>query len=174
MLHYLTEEFGNAWSTSHSYGSTVGLAVKEAHRNVGDLIGCSPGSLVFTGSATEANSLALMGVMKTAPPGSRFLISAAEHSSVIRCANQLSREDHHLTVIPVDEFCVVDPQHIANSIDENTVLVSVIFANNEVGSLNPIHEIGKLCSDAKVLFHTDANRPWVRFRSISLAFEPTS
>jgi aspartate aminotransferase-like enzyme len=116
--------------------------VKAARKNVADLMGCPSSCVVFTGSASEANNIALGGVMRSSPRGSHLVISAAEHNSVLSSAEQLRSEGFEVTILPVDEQCAVDPRSVAANLRENTVLVSVMFANNEVGTLNPIDEIG--------------------------------
>ena len=158
MLPYFTDEYGNAASITHSYGARAESAVETAREQVGQLIGCDAKSIIFTSGATESNNLALLGVMRAAAAGSHLIINAAEHKAVIDPAKRLEREGFEVTVLPVDQYGMVAPQSIAASLRPNTVLISVMFANNEVGSVNPIMEIGAICREAEVLCHVDATQ----------------
>lgn len=158
MLPYFTEEYGNASSVDHSYGRRAADAVETARKQVAKLIACEPSEVLFTSGATEANNIALKGVMCAAGQGGHLIVNAAEHKAILDPAKRLKREGYEATVLPVDEYGRVDPQSVATAIRPETKLVSVMLANNEVGTLNPIAEIGHVCRDAGVLFHTDATQ----------------
>lgn len=156
MLPYFTAKFGNAASVNHAYGQEAAAAVENARAQVAALLGSEPSSIVFTSGATEANNLAIKGVLRAAAPGSHFITTAAEHRAVLDPAKKLKRAGFGVTVLPVDEHGLVDPQRIDEAITEKTVLVSVMTANNEVGSLSSIEAIGGVCRRRGVPFHTDA------------------
>lgn len=156
MLPFFTEKFGNAASVNHAYGSEAAEAVESARCQVADLLNVAPQCLVFTSGATEANNLALKGIVGKAARNCHVVSTAAEHRSVLDPLRRLARSGMELTLLPVDSYGLIDPAHVAAALRENTVLVSVILANNEVGSINPIREIGAVCRERGVLFHTDA------------------
>lgn len=156
MLPYFCEKFGNAASVNHVFGWRAAEAVEEARAQIARLLGTNPRSLIFTSGATEANNLALKGVMWRSPPGSHLVIGAAEHRAVIDPARRLEREGYALTIVPVDRFGRLEPQRVADAIRPETVLVSAMLANNEVGTLNPLEELGNLCRRRNVLLHCDA------------------
>jgi cysteine desulfurase len=156
MLPYFGENFGNAASVNHVYGWEAAEAVETAREKIAELLQTDARSLVFTSGATEANNLAIKGVLQAAPPQSHVITTAAEHRSVLDPLRHLARRGTEVTFLNVDSAARVTPDDIARAIRPNTVLVSVIWANNEVGSLNPIREIGELCRERGILFHTDA------------------
>lgn len=158
MLPFLTEEYGNAASVTHIYGLDAHAAVQEARQRVSDLLQCDPRDIVFTSGATESNNIALKGVLRGASPGSHLIINAAEHKAVIDPARKLEREGFEVTVLPVDTWGMVDPSGVKDHLKPTTALVSVMHANNEVGTVNPINDIGAICRDADVVFHTDATQ----------------
>jgi cysteine desulfurase len=156
MLPYFRERFGNAASVNHPYGWEAAEAVETAREEIARLLNTDARCLIFTSGATEANNLALKGVVQAAPPQSHVITTAAEHRSVLDPLRRLQRTGTELTILDVDEHARIAPADVAQAIRANTVLVSVICANNEVGSLNRIGEIGELCRERGVLFHTDA------------------
>ncbi|MCC7420128.1 MAG: cysteine desulfurase [Planctomycetaceae bacterium] len=156
MMPYFTTAFGNAASINHAYGRAAAEAVETARGQVAALVGVEPRCVVFTSGATEANNLAIKGVMRAAPAGSHIITTAAEHRAVLDPAKRLKRAGCEVTVLPVDVHGVVDVGRIAEALTPRTVLVSVMAANNEVGSLSPLNEIGRVCRNRGVLFHTDA------------------
>lgn len=156
MLPYFTEKFGNAASINHAYGWQARDAVEAAREQVASLLSASPRSILFTSGATEANNLALKGVPRAAGQGSHLITTAAEHKSVLDPANRLQRSGHEITLLPVDRCGMAHPEQVAAALRPNTVLVSVILANNEVGTLNPVREIAALCRERGVFCHTDA------------------
>ncbi|MFN0052896.1 MAG: cysteine desulfurase family protein [Planctomycetales bacterium] len=158
MLPYWRERFGNAASVNHAYGWQAAEAVEQARATLARWLGTTPQSLIFTSGATEANNLALKGVMRRSAPGSHLVIAAAEHRAVLDPARRLAREGYRLTVLPVDRYGAVDPQQVTEAIEPGAALVSVMLANNEVGTINPIREIGEVCRRRGVLLHCDASQ----------------
>src|SRR5262249_23486602 len=141
MVAYFFEKFGNAASVNHAFGWRAAESVENARSQLATLLGTTPRSLIFTSGATEANNLALKGVLGRSSAGSHLIISATEHRAVIDPARRLEREGYTLTVVSVDRLGMADPRQLAEAIRPNTVLVSVMLANNEVGTIQPIAEI---------------------------------
>ena len=158
MLPYFTEKFGNPGSVTHVYGREAEAAVEEARGQVAALIGAEPREIVFTSGATESNNLALKGAAHFHRPLGRdhIVTVATEHKCVLESAAALQREGFRVTVLPVDALGIVDLAALAAAIDERTAVVSVMAANNEIGVLQPLAEIGALCRERGVLFHSDA------------------
>lgn len=157
MLPYLKECYGNP-SSVYSMGRETRKAVEKSREQVANAIGATPQEIYFTSCATESNNWAIKGVLKhLAKKGKNHLItSKIEHHAVLHTANVLEKEGIEVTYVSVDEYGVVDLEELKNSIKENTALVSIMFANNEIGTIQPIKEIGEICKNANVLFHTDA------------------
>ena len=156
MLPYLAQHFGNP-SSSHPYGAKAAEAVHAARVAVADLLGAAADEIVFTGSATEANNLALLGVARALTGARRHLVvSAVEHPAVIEPALHLQSEGWELSVIPVDAYGRVDPAEVAAALRPDTALVSIMHANNEVGTIQPVAEIAAVTRARGVLLHTDA------------------
>ena len=157
MLPYFTEQYGNAASLTHAFGREAEEAVEHAREQVAGLIGAHPRDIVFTSGATESNNLALKGVAAMyRPKGDHFVTVATEHKAVLDPIRRLGREGFKVTILPVDVHGRVSVEQIARSLTPQTILVSVMAANNEIGTLHPIREIGRLCKERDVLFHTDA------------------
>ena len=159
MLPYLSETFGNA-SSLHEYGRNAAAALDEAHSVVGCAIGARASEIVFTGCGTEADNLALRGVAFAARQrgrGNHIITAPVEHHAVEGTAHQL-RElfGFDVTMLPVDGCGRVDPDEVRRALREDTTLVSIMLANNEVGTLQPVAEIGRICKENGVTFHTDA------------------
>jgi cysteine desulfurase len=153
---FLDEHFGNP-SSSHVYGLSARQAVAEARASVADLIHAKSDEIVFTGSATEANNLALLGIASALGHTKRHLIvSAIEHPAVMQPALHLRKSGWDLTVVSVDGYGRVDPYAVAAAVRPDTALVSIMHANNEVGTMQPIAEIARLIKPMGVLLHTDA------------------
>lgn len=148
MLPWFSDSFGNPASRNHSFGWEAKGAVDEARENCARLIGATSAEIIFTSGATESINLALKGI-----PRGHIIVSATEHKAVLDTAG---RSGHDLTVLPVDSFGRTDPSTVQAALRPDTRLVSIIFANNEIGTINPIAKIGELCREANVLFHTDA------------------
>lgn len=156
MLPWLTEHFGNP-SSGHPQGQVAAAALRRARAQVAALIGAAAEEINFTGCATEANNLALLGVARAAPPGRRHLIvSAIEHPAVLAPARFLESQGWRLTVLPVDQWGRVDPEAVARALRPDTALVSIMHANNEIGSVSPIAEIARQVHAHGALLHTDA------------------
>jgi cysteine desulfurase len=156
MLPYLREHFGNP-SSGHVYGQRTREAVARARAQVAALIGAAPSELVFTSCATEANNLAILGVARALRGRGRHLItSAVEHPAVARPTAHLADEGWDVTVLEVDGHGRVSPSELAAALRDDTVLVSIMHANNEVGTLQPIAELARIAHDRRALFHTDA------------------
>lgn len=156
MLPYFTEYWGNP-SSIHSFGEKAREALDRARAQVADLIGAAPGEIIFTSCGTEANNLALKGVAWAHQNrGKHIIISPVEHFSIMHCAKTLERWGFEVTRLPVDGHGRVDPADVEQAIRPDTILVSVMHANNEVGTIQPIAKIGRICREKKVLFHTDA------------------
>jgi cysteine desulfurase len=159
MLPYFTEVYGNAASISHRFGWDAGEAVDGARKQVAEAIGAEATEIIFTSGATEANNLAIKGLAQASRRrGNHLVTSQVEHKSVLESMMRLKREGWDVTLVPPDERGFVSADRIADAITEHTVLVSVIAANNEVGTLNPIREIGQLCHERGIVFHTDATQ----------------
>lgn len=156
MLPFLREHFGNP-SSSHAYGRLALRAVAGARKHVAALIGARAEEIVFTGCATEANNLALLGIARAlAGKKHHLVVSAIEHPSVLAPAKYLEEQGWDVTLAPVDGFGRVSPEAIAQALRPDSALVSVMHANNEVGTLQPIAEIARLTRERGVLLHTDA------------------
>jgi cysteine desulfurase len=156
MLPWLREQFGNPSST-HPYGRRAAQAVATARQQVADLIGAQAREIVFTGCATEANNLALLGVARALGTTRRHLVvSAIEHPAVMAPAMILRERGWKVTVVPVDDLGRISLDALERSLREETALVSVMHANNEVGTVQPIAEIARLTRERRILLHTDA------------------
>jgi cysteine desulfurase len=157
MLPYFTERYGNAASLTHEFGREADEAVEQARGQVAQLIGAHPRDLVFTSGATESNNLALKGVAAMyRTKGDHLVTTAIEHKAVLDPIRRLGREGWQVTILPVDAQGRVSVEQIAQTLTPRTVLVSVMAANNEIGTLQPIEAIGRFCKERGVLFHTDA------------------
>ncbi len=157
MLPYLKENYGNA-SSLYQIGRNSHQAIEKARKTVAELIGASPVEIFFTSGGSEADNWALKGVMrKSAASGKKHMITTAiEHHAVLHSAKALENEGFEVTYLPVDELGRVSAQDVKEAIRSDTALVSVMYANNEIGTIQPVREIGAVCKDAGVLFHTDA------------------
>jgi cysteine desulfurase len=157
MLPYFTEKFGNAASRNHPFGWEAEEAVEEARDQIAELIGASGKEMIFTSGATESNNLAIKGVAAMyKKKGNHVITQATEHKAVLDTCKRLERDGYQVTYLPVDKFGQVSAEQVAEAITDKTILVTIMAANNEIGSLQPIGAIGKLCKEKGVLFHTDA------------------
>lgn len=157
MIPYLTEHFGNASSRNHAYGWTAEEAVDYAREQVGNLLGASPKEIIFTSGATEGDNMALKGGMEFyASKGKHLITSPIEHKAVIDTARWLERNGCEVTWLPVGDDGIVSAEAVEAAIRPDTVMVSLMHGNNEIGVLNPVKEIGQVCKEKGVLFHTDA------------------
>ncbi len=156
MLPYFTDIFGNA-SSIHSHGQSAKGAIEEARGKVADIIGARNEEIVFTSGGTEADNFALKGVaMANEGKGNHIITSPVEHHAVIETCKFLEKRGYNVTYLPVDEYGMVDPDDVRRAITDETVLISVMHANNEMGTIEPIAEIGKVAREAEICFHTDA------------------
>ena len=155
MLPYFSERFGNPSSRQHSFGEEADRAVQEAREAVAGLIAATPADIVFTSGATESNNLAIRGTARAAGRG-HLVVTAIEHAAVLEPCRTLEREGFGVTRVPVAPSGIVAVDAIASALRPETILVSVMAANNEVGTLQPIAEIGRLCRERGIVFHTDA------------------
>ena len=156
MLPYLTEHHGNP-SSIHASGRRARQGLDEAREEIARLIGAKPREIVFTASGTEADNLALKGVAWAGSAKGRHIVtSSVEHKAVMNTCAVLERQGFDITYLPVDRYGRVDPTELASAITDHTTLVSIMAANNEVGTLQPVAEIGAICRERQVVFHTDA------------------
>ena len=157
MLPYFSENFGNAASRSHSFGWTADAAVGAAREQIAKLIGASASEIIFTSGATESDNLAIKGVAEACKAeGNHIITAVTEHKAVLDSCKHLEKYGYRVTYLPVQKDGLIDLDDLRRAMDDKTVLVSIMAANNEIGVLQPIAEIGKLCRDRGVLFHTDA------------------
>ena len=157
MLPYFTESFGNPSTNTHVYGWEASAAVKNAREAIASIINASPEEIVFTSGATEANNLAIKGVAEAYfSKGKHIVTVATEHRAVLDPCAYLETLGFEVTYLPVQANGILDLSKLEAALREDTVLVSVMAANNEIGVLQPLAEIGKLCHDRNILFHTDA------------------
>ena len=156
MLPYFSEKFGNTMSL-HSFGQEAKQALEESREIVANLIKAKPEEIIFTSSATESNNLALKGIaLANKDKGNHIIISSIEHPCIIESAEWLKTQGFEVTKLKVDKYGLVNPEDVKNAIKKETILVSVMHANNEIGTIEPIEEIGKICKEKRVYFHTDA------------------
>jgi len=155
MRPYFLEKFGNPSSVEHYYGHEAAEAIEQAREQVAGVIGARPEEIVFTGTCTEANNLAIQGVARAHEDKDHFVTSVIEHASVLQTFQWLEKHGKKVTYVGVDEYGRVSAEEVASSITRTTALVSIMAANNEVGTVQPIAEIGRLCEERGVLFHSD-------------------
>lgn len=159
MTPYFTELYGNPASDDHSYGAEADQAVNAAREQIASVVNSRPEEIIFTSGATEADNLAIRGVMDYAREndhGNHLITAATEHEAVLELYEELEAEGCKVTVLPVDEEGFVNPDDVKEAIHSDTVLLSVMAANNEIGTIAPLEELGNLTSENQVLFHTDA------------------
>lgn len=157
MLPYLSERFGNAASRSHSFGWTADKAVEKARAQVAGLIGANNDEIVFTSGATESDNLAIKGIAEAyRSKGNHIITAVTEHKAVLDSCKRLEKYGYGVTYLPVKKDGLIDLDALRQAMNDATILVSIMAANNETGVLQPIAEIGKLCREHGVLFHSDA------------------
>jgi len=157
LLPFLTDNFGNAASRNHAFGWRAEEAAAEARHQAAELIGARPREIVFTSGATESNNLAIKGVAeKNRDRGRRLITCATEHKAVLDPCAYLAGQGFEVTVLPVDSGGLLDPEAVERAITPRTILVSVMYANNEIGVIQPIRRIGGICRERGVYFHVDA------------------
>ena len=160
MLPYFTEKFGNSASRNHAFGWEAEEGVENARKQIARLIHADPKEIIFTSGATESDNLALKGVAEMYhEKGDHIITSSTEHRAVLDTAKTLeAKRGVKVTYLPVDKYGMVDPEDVRKAITDKTVLISIMFANNEIGTLNPVKEIGKVAKEKGVLFHCDATQ----------------
>ncbi len=157
MLPYLREKFGNAASCTHSYGWDAEAAVEKARKQIAQLINARPEEIIFTSGATESDNLAIKGAARAnRPRGNHIVTLAIEHHAVLDACRRLEVEGFKVTYVPVNLDGMLSLEGFEQALTDQTILASVMAANNEIGAVEPICEIGKLCRERGILFHTDA------------------
>ena len=157
MTPYFTENFGNASSLDHPYGHDASVAVQKARETIANAIGANVAEIIFTSGATESDNLALIGVMeRNKEKGNHLITCATEHKAILDTAHHLESLGYKVTFLPVDEFGQINLESLKEAITEQTILISIMAANNEIGTIADIAEIGKITHENGVLFHTDA------------------
>jgi cysteine desulfurase len=157
MMPYLTDHFGNAASRNHAFGWQAEEAVERGRKQIAGLIGANAKEIIFTSGATESNNLAIKGVAQMyAEKGNHIITAASEHKAVLDTCKHLEKEGCRITYLPLKADGLIDLDMLREAITDKTILVSIMYANNEIGVLQPIREIGKICKERGVLFHTDA------------------
>jgi cysteine desulfurase len=156
MLPYFIEKFGNA-ASDHAYGLEAKRAVDEAREQIAAAINARPDEIIFTSGATESDNIALFGAAeKYADQGDHIITCVTEHKAVLDCCKRLEKMGRRITYLPVDQYGLVDPEDVRRAITPQTILISIMTANNEIGTIAPIAEIGAIAKEYGVLFHTDA------------------
>lgn len=157
MLPYFSEHFGNAASRNHSFGWAADEAVKRARSRVASLIGASPQEIVFTSGATESDNLAIKGVAESyRSKGNHIITAVTEHKAVLDSCHHLEQSGFRVTYLSVRQDGLVDLEEFKRALDEKVILATIMAANNETGTVQPIAEIGRLCRERGIIFHTDA------------------
>jgi len=162
MLPYFTQVFGNPASNDHTFGLEAKQAVDEARQQIANLINARPDEIIFTSGATESDNIAILGAAeKYADKGNHIITCATEHKAVLDVCSKLERDGNRhgrfeITYLPVDQYGRVDPEAVRRAITPQTILISLMAANNEIGTLAPIAEMGSIAAEHGVLFHTDA------------------
>jgi cysteine desulfurase len=155
MLPYFSEKFGNA-STLYALGQEARVAVNKARQQVAKLINADEDEIIFTSGGTESDNMALKGILHANKDKKHIITSKIEHHAILDTCEWLEKNGFEVTRLPVDKYGMVNPEAVKNAIRKDTALVSIMHANNEIGTIEPIAEIGKICRQAGVLFHTDA------------------
>ena len=159
MLPYFTSDFGNSSSISHAYGTTALTAVNVAKAQVAAMIGATdPNCIIFTSGSTESNNIAIKSMVTRTPTEHHIITTAAEHKAILDPLEYIQETGVETTILPVDAYGCINPCDLNDAISSKTKLASAIYANNEVGSINPISEISEVCKEHDVLFHTDATQ----------------
>ena len=157
MIPYFSQKFGNAASRNHSFGWEAEQAVESAREQIAKLIGAPAKEIIFTSGATESNNLAIKGIAEMYKErGNHIITQVTEHKAVLDTCKRLEKYGYRVTYLPVKADGLIDIEDLKRAIDDKTILVSIMFANNEIGVIQPVAEIGKLCHEKGVIFHTDA------------------
>ncbi|MEM0333455.1 MAG: cysteine desulfurase family protein, partial [Candidatus Aenigmatarchaeota archaeon] len=156
MMPFLKKKFGNTMSL-HSFGIEAKKALEESREAIADLMNANSNEIIFTSSATEANNMAIKGIaFANKDKGNHIIVSSIEHHCVLESAKWLEKFGFKVDYLPVDKFGFVDLEKLKSLIRKETILVSVMHANNEIGTIEPIEEIGKICKENGIYFHSDA------------------
>src|SRR5262244_2695240 len=159
MLPYFMEKFGNAASRNHPFGWTAEEAVENAREQIAKLVGATAKEIIFTSGATESDNLAIKGVAEMyREKGNHIITAVTEHKAVLDTCKRLEKYGYRVTYLPVQKDGLVDLDDLKRSMDDKTILVTIMAANNEIGVLQPWTDIGKLCHERGVIFHTDATQ----------------
>lgn len=157
MLPYFTEIYGNTASTDHTYGISANQAADAAREQIGKVINCKPEEIIFTSGATESDNLALQGIAERyKDKGNHIITCTTEHKAVLDTCKQLEKMGKEVTYLPVDKFGKIDLGLLESSVTDKTILISIMAANNEIGTIADLKEIGRIAHKRGVLFHTDA------------------
>jgi cysteine desulfurase len=156
MMPYLTTVFGNAASRNHSFGWEAEAAVEKAREQVAKLIGATAKEIIFTSGATESNNLAIKGIAEMySERGNHIITQVTEHKATLDTCKRLEKYGYRVTYLPVKADGLIDLEDLKRAMDDKTILVTIMIANNEIGVVQPVAEIGKLCHERGVIFHTD-------------------
>ena len=156
MLPYFSQKFGNAASRNHSFGWEAEQAVENAREQIAKLIGATAREIIFTSGATESDNLAIKGIAEMYKErGNHIITQVTEHKAVLDTCKRLEKYGYRVTYLPVKADGLIDMEDLRRAIDDKTILVSIMFANNEIGTVQPVAEIGKLCHEKGVIFHSD-------------------
>ena len=159
MLPYFTDKFGNAASRNHQFGWEAEEAVEQARDRIAKLIGATPKEIIFTSGATESDNLAIKGVGEMyKEKGNHIITAVTEHKAVLDTCKRMEKNGFRVTYLPVQKDGLVDLDDLKRAMDDKTILVTIMAANNEIGVLQPVAEIGKLCKERGVIFHTDSTQ----------------
>jgi cysteine desulfurase len=159
MMPYFTEKFGNAASRNHSFGFEADKAVDEARQKIARLINADPKEIIFTSGATESDNLALKGIVEMyREKGDHIITTVLEHRAVLDTAKRLEKQGVKVTYLPVGPDGRVNPDEVQKAITNKTILISIMMANNEIGTINPVAEIGRIAKEHGVMFHCDATQ----------------
>ena len=157
MMPYLTSQFGNSASRNHAFGWQAEEAVERGRKQIADLIGASSKEIVFTSGATESNNLAIKGVAEMyAEKGNHIITAATEHKAILDTCKHLEKQGYRITYLSLEPDGLLDLAKLKAAITDKTILISIMYANNEIGVIQPIREIGKIAKEKGILFHTDA------------------
>ena len=159
MLPYFMEKFGNAASRNHSFGWAAEEGVETARERIAKLVGATTKEIIFTSGATESDNLAIKGVAEMyREKGNHIITAVTEHKAVLDTCKRLEKYGYRVTYMPVQKDGLIDLDDLKRALDDKTILVTIMYANNEIGVLQPVAEIGKLCHEKGVIFHTDATQ----------------
>src|SRR5690349_18886623 len=159
MLPYFTDKFGNAASRNHPFGWAAEAAVETSRERIAKLVGATTKEIIFTSGATESDNLAIKGVAEMyREKGNHIITAVTEHKAVLDTCKRLEKYGYRVTYMPVQKDGLIDLDDLKRAMDDKTILVSIMYANNEIGVLQPVTEIGKLCHERGVIFHTDATQ----------------